>query len=300
MTGVLLASPAGADGPPPALLLDWARPGVELLSLGGNSSVLRISPWIWQDGTDARPCTTIHLRARGSIAGLEVTTTGLGHAQLANVPDPSNACNTSLSLDWRERLQLSPVGDPGMHDWVLAVSPDATALASPGTAMEGQVVAFAPSVGMVAVPLKLERLPLSSALTALLWTLGVVLPALLAYVLGRAADRWNERRKLANEEVARQTAQAEAFAAWRQEPAAQISITDVISEVGTLIATPGVERPCARVLKFMYERGMLAKMPSEERRQIIDVCTREERKELLDLMPLLFPELQADIPTTWG
>jgi hypothetical protein len=166
--------------------------------------------------------------------------------------------------------------------------------------MEGQVVAFAPSVGMVAVPLKLERLPLSSALTALLWTLGVVLPALLAYVLGRAADRWNERRKLANEEVARQTAQAEAFAAWRQEPAAQISITDVISEVGTLIATPGVERPCARVLKFMYERGMLAKMPSEERRQIIDVCTREERKELLDLMPLLFPELQADIPTTWG
>jgi hypothetical protein len=215
--GMLMGRALAAD-PPPVVMTDPARPGAELLGFSGNLQVLRVSLWFWQHGTAARPCMVLHLRATGTIPTVHVMTTGLGRAMLAIASDPTHACDRHLSLDWREQIQLNYYGATGVQDWALAVLPDPTALEADGITMDGQIIALAPGAGTVAVPLKVERLPLSAIMSAVLWTLGVVLPAGLTYVLARTADRWNERRKVALDRQAARTAQIEAFADWLGKP----------------------------------------------------------------------------------
>lgn len=296
VTGTLLAGAAMADTPT-SVLLDPARPGVELLSLAGNSPVLREASWTWDE---VRPCMVMHVRVRGPFAQVEIATDGLGRTRLAAVSNPERACQFRHRLDWRDRLTLRWSGLPDIHDFAFAVEADDTQLSEPGVTIEGRIVALAQGLGMVSVPLKVERLPLATWITAVAWAIGVVVPAGLAFFAGRQADRWNERHKAAADEAKQHADQVEAFAVWRQDPGARDSINEVLTEIDGLIATPNYVRPCARVLDTMYGKGMLAAMPPEARRRLTDICTGERPNALLDTLSELFPEVQSRIPRQWS
>jgi hypothetical protein len=296
----MLAARANAADAPPVELTDRELPGAELLGFSGNPQVVRVALWFFQHGSSARPCTVVHLRLADTVTTATVLTTGLGRALLAVVPHPATGCDPRFTLDWREQLQLNNYGSKKVRDWTLAVLPDATPLEADGTAMEGQIIAFAPGAGTVAVPVKVERLPLSPIMSALLWTIGIVLPAGLSYVLARAADSWNERRKVTLDREAELVKQREAFATWRQEEEARTAISALLEELKAVRDTKDYQEPCHHLLNFMYGRGMLISMPSQARERLNMVCTAERRQELLDMLRELFPEVQTDIPATWN
>jgi hypothetical protein len=309
----LLAASASADGPPSNIRLDPAHPGVVSFAFRAGPSVIRIAyslvSTFLPDTFGEEPCAVLILRTPSPNADVEVTTFGLGHATLATGRDPARACQPGFAGDGKERLHLAYSGQPEVHDWILVVRPDPQPIAASGTAMEGQIVAFAEGVGMITLPLKVERLPMSPLLSSLVWAFGFVLPALLTYRLGRAADRWSDRRTAAREAAARQIEladkaqaarleQAEAFRAWRQEPGSRQAIQRLVNEITIAIKTPEAAPHCLRLFQSMHTNGLFTKMPVERYEMLLEICRAEDYARLLGVLRELFPE-RPDIPAEW-
>jgi hypothetical protein len=284
----------------------------ELVWVSGNPSVVRIARFtLWGAPSDPT-CVAFTIRFALQIVAVEISTLGLGATTLAPLPAgaaahaPSNdpiAC-PDAGTQWQERLRLQVLGPVANRDRQVAVKLDTRSLLADGTSVEGQVVVFVEGKGTIAVPLKVERLPMSPLVTALTWSLGIVFPAALGYWLTRLSDARTDRKKREDEDrldrkkrqderAELERKQKEAFMAWRQDPAS-IEIMDNFFEK-ELPATNGLVNRCQTLFEVMRSQGIVSKMPPSDFEAFIGVCAANSIQDFFDQLRKLFPEWKAAI-----
>ena len=284
----------------------------ELVRISGNTSVVRVARFaLWGAPSDPT-CVAFTVRVARQIAAAEISTLGLGAATLAPLPagsavhapaaDPF-ACPDAVT-QWHERLQLEGFGLAQNRDRWVAVKLDMRSLLADGTSLEGQVVVSVEGKGSVAVPLKVERPPMSSMVTALTWSLGIVFPAILGYWLTRLSDARTDRKKREDEDQLDRTKrnderaelerkQQEVFLAWRQDPAS-IAIMDSFFDK-EIPATNGLENRCRALFEVMKSKGIVSKMPPSSFEAFIGICEANGTRDFFEQLRILFPEWKTAI-----
>jgi hypothetical protein len=169
-----------------------------------NTAVVRFSPSWWDRlpliGNYTANETVFQIRATTKdVAYVDITSSGLGDAvfvvdgsqttvpanQFARgCPEPSWAGRSNL------RVENLKVG----QDVKIRMRLPCNLVSDPGDSLEGKILIMAPQQKMLEVPLKIQSPPASSAYTAFLAFLGVMIPALVGYWFFKRQGKWSEHR----------------------------------------------------------------------------------------------------------
>jgi hypothetical protein len=297
---LLMAATALADPPP----TDGTAARSERLSVSGNPSTVRISRFTLWDAPSEPTCFVFDIRFRNPLVMAEISTTGLGRTLLeawrADAPAPPYPATAGASVacdggtGWQERLRLQMLEREETIDWRVAVKLDTSPLVADGSTFEGQILVSPDGKGTVAIPLKVERSPMSPFMTAIAWLIGIVLPAGLTYWLTRQSEARNERKKREAERAELVRKQKEDFAIWRQDPGSVDLMDEFFDQ--QLPTARGLSHPCTMLFDWMHARSMLAKVPPADFEALAATCRTEDRENFLALLRKLFPEKSAKIP----
>lgn len=175
------------------------------LVVTNNTAVVRFSPSVWDRlpliGDYTVNETVFQIRTTTKdVSNVVITSSGLGNAVF--VKDGSPGTNAPVSQFARSCPEPSWAGTPSLVLPELNVGQEVKIrmrfpcdlINDPGDSLEGKILVIAPQQKLLEVPLKVQSSSVSTAYTALLAFVGIMVPALVAYSFYKMQNRWSEHR----------------------------------------------------------------------------------------------------------
>lgn len=155
-------------------------------------------------------------------------------------------------------------------------------VSDPGDALEGKILILAAPQKPLEVPLKIQTPPASSFYIALLWFLGVVIPALIGYWIYKLQSRWTEQRA--------QWAVWEKYI-YNNRPTLQDFFTVHYKQMFAHNATEFAKE----VKDEFVKREMIDKIPPREWRKLENAIERCNRRAIQRRLARFFPVWKKQI-----
>jgi hypothetical protein len=215
-----------------------------------------------------------------SLATFDLYANGLGHALLAETAgDRGTQCPDSSQLHDRITLKRHDSATAIDRFVILRVDPDP--LSTPGTSIQGTVVALFGTTKIGGFALKVERSPSGELATAITWVLSVFIPALITFLIGQAVVKvgvWQkEKTDFRDYRITNMT-----------------KIIEFITRVDTVIRSPQ-EHPGQSIYTFLVDRDIFSKMPRREARRLSAACVADDLAAIVGTLKALFLEFNEPI-----
>jgi hypothetical protein len=240
----------------------------------GTPSLIRLpNPWPWEKA--GPPCATFRVEADASVNAVDLFTTGLGHTELAVIDDGAAPCAGHGML----RIKITKAANPIARD--IAVKVDSNSLSTPGTSMQGTVVAATGTKKLAEFALKVEHPPREEIWTAGLWTLGVIIPAALTFGFGQLVVWLTSRQK-----------QKSDFRDYRL--ANMTKLHEFFANVDTVIRA-SQQRPGETVYGLIVANDIFSKMTGPGIRTLSTACVTNDLATIVTALTRLFPEFEKPL-----
>lgn len=231
--------------------------------------------WWWPYGAGADVCLLFFVHGVGQGArSVLVTTTGLGRSQLeiASNREASNRCTTST---WKPLLWLPLVGKSGT--WLRLRVPK-EAFPPAGSTASGKLRIIASSRSPYEVELSLATPGPSPFWTALVWIVGLIVPAFIAWQVFVN----QEARKAANQESAN-------FENYKATNVAKLEQLFRFWFPAIIANTKNDRHWRSELLTGLNDDGILAALPAEMRARLMRVLGTGTTEHITDELTAAFP-----------
>jgi hypothetical protein len=252
---------------------------IEEVIILGSPSLIRVpNPWPW--GEIASPCATFRVSGIPSLATIDLYASGLGHAVLAEIAgDQGTQCPDSSQL--HDRITLKRPDSATAIDRFVTLRVDSGPLSTPGTSIQGTVVALFGTTKVGGFALRVERPPSGELATAITWVLSIFIPALITFLIGQAVVTlgvWQkEKTDFRDYRITNMT-----------------KIIEFFTSVDTVIRSPQ-DHPGQSIYAFLVARDIFSKMPRREARRLSAACVADDLAAIVHTLKALFLEFNEPI-----
>lgn len=253
-------------------------PKQPIIIVSENRALIRLEhkyPFNPFNETVDAPCMVFRVQAAtSSIEGVWITSSGIGTAKFAALSKRS--CSEAGSI-WTPSLVLKKLDSDGQFVGLIA---DVTNLAGPGLTASGNIIVGKHGEAATVVPVKVEIPPIGPVTTAFGWFVGVVIPALIAWLLSLGAVAMKKRSD-----------DGESFSRYRY--ANHQSISDFFRDVYTpLRNNPNFVR---EVYRRLISTHILENLPSKEQRKLWYAAQANDQQQFRVQLVQAFPEFANEI-----